>query len=74
MILPDQVWIHGAPAQLGEALDMVAREKGISIFQTTSTAGVAGVTTFVHPYVREDDLLNLPLPEGLRTFVNLSTS
>lgn len=67
-------WIHGAPAQLGEALDVVAREKGIAIFQTTSTAGATGVATFVHPYVREDDLLNLPLPKGLRTFVNLSTS
>ena len=67
-------WIHGAPAQLGEALGVVAREKGIAIFQTTSTAGAAGVTTFVHPYAREDDLLNLPLPEGLRTSVILSTS
>lgn len=69
-------WIHGAPAQLDEALDVVAREKGIAIFQTTSsTAGSAGgVATFVHPYAREDDLLSLPLPEGLRTFVNLSTT
>lgn len=67
-------WIHGAPAQLGEALDVIAREKGITIFQTTSTAGAVGVTTFVHPYAQEDDLLDLPLPEGLRTIVNLSTS
>lgn len=67
-------WIHGAPAQLGEALDVVAREKGITIFQTTSTAGAAGTATFVHPYAREEDLLNLPLPQGLQTFVNLSTS
>lgn len=67
-------WIHGAPPQLSEALDVVAREKGITIFQTTPIAGAAGVTTFVHPYAREDDLLNLPLPEGLRSFVNLSTS
>jgi acyl transferase domain-containing protein/SAM-dependent methyltransferase/NADP-dependent 3-hydroxy acid dehydrogenase YdfG len=67
-------WVHGAPAQLGEALDVVAREKGIAIFQTTSTAGAAGVATFVHPYAGEEDLLNLPLPKGLQTFVNLSTS
>ncbi|KAH7014517.1 uncharacterized protein B0I36DRAFT_299443 [Microdochium trichocladiopsis] len=69
-------WIHGAPGQLGEALDVVVREKGIAVFQTTSAASAAGVATatFVHPYAREDDLLGLPLPEGLRTFVNLSTS
>ncbi|KAK5657220.1 hypothetical protein OQA88_3278 [Cercophora sp. LCS_1] len=75
--LQGPVWIHGAPAQLDQAFDMVAREKGIVIFQTTSTAGAAaaGVTTFVHPFAREeDDLLNLPRPDGLRTFVNLSTS
>ncbi|EAQ87449.1 hypothetical protein CHGG_04068 [Chaetomium globosum CBS 148.51] len=67
-------WIHGAPVQLGEALEAVARKKGIAVFQTTSTAGATGVATFVHPYAREDDLLALPLPEGLRTFVDLSPS
>ncbi|KXJ95007.1 hypothetical protein Micbo1qcDRAFT_143263 [Microdochium bolleyi] len=69
-------WIHGAPAQLGDALNAVACEKDITIFQTTSsTAGAAGAaTTFVHPYAREDDLLSLPLPKGLRTLVDLSTS
>lgn len=72
--LQGPAWIHGAPADLDDALNVVARENGIAVFQTTSTMARKTATdvTFVHPYARESDLVNLQIPHDVQTFVNLS--
>ncbi|KAI0445800.1 hypothetical protein F4803DRAFT_108074 [Xylaria telfairii] len=63
-------WIHGAPADLSEAIDVVAREQGIAVFQTTSDMARAS-DNFIHPYASEGDLHDVR-PKGLQSFINLA--
>lgn len=64
-------WIHGAPQDLSDALELVASEKNISLFQTTSDLAKSSDTMFIHPFASKADLQNLR-PKGLQSFVNLA--
>ncbi|KAI5462039.1 hypothetical protein BGZ63DRAFT_463158 [Mariannaea sp. PMI_226] len=71
--LKGPVWIHGAPNALSEAIQAVARQHNIVVFQTTSGTAMASDVKFIHPYTNERDLHNA-LPEGLQSFYNLDRS
>ncbi|KAL4796631.1 hypothetical protein BDV19DRAFT_388136 [Aspergillus venezuelensis] len=63
-------WIHGAPNDLCEAIDLVAGEKGMAVFQSTSDIASSGSASFIHPYANKEDVQNI-LPESIETFVNI---
>ncbi|KAL4779879.1 KR domain-containing protein [Aspergillus varians] len=63
------MWVHGAPNDLSEAINMVAREQGVDMFQTSSD--MASDTNFIHPYGGEGDLQDI-CPKGLQSFVDLA--
>nr|UBX54524.1 polyketide synthase [Aspergillus sp.] len=67
------LWIHGAPDDIRESVDLVAREQGVSVFQTTSDIASSSHANFIHPYASEGDLQDV-LPKGLQGFVNLARS
>ncbi|POR35115.1 Polyketide synthase [Tolypocladium paradoxum] len=71
--LKGPTWIHGAPDDLDEAIDIVAREQSLAVFQTTSDMARASEANFIHPYVSERDLQDMR-PKGLQSFVNLERS
>lgn len=64
-------WIHGAPADISEAIDVVAREHDVAVFQTTSDLERASDVNFIHPYASEGDLHDIR-PKGLQSFINLA--
>ncbi|KAJ4293295.1 Polyketide synthase 19 [Kalmusia sp. IMI 367209] len=64
-------WIHGAPDDLTDAIDMVAREQGVYVFQTTSDLAKISDANFLHPYASEEEVQDLR-PKGLQSFVNLA--
>ncbi|RFU79335.1 polyketide synthase [Trichoderma arundinaceum] len=66
-------WIHGAPDDLSKAIDAIAREQGLTVFQTTSDVARISDVNFIHPFANEDDLRNIR-PKGLQSFINLSRS
>ena len=63
-------WIHGAPDDLSEAIDVVARERGVALSQTTSDMAGASNVNFIHPYASEADLQDI-CPKDLQSFVDL---
>ena len=67
------MWIHDAPDDLGKAIDVVACEQGVAVFQTTSDIAKTSNVNFIHPYVSEGDLQDLR-PKDLESFVNLARS
>ena len=69
--LKGPTWIHGAPDGLSEAIDVVAREQGVAVFQTTSDMARTSDVDFIHPYASEGDLQDIR-PKGLQSFVNLA--
>lgn len=69
--LKGPAWIHGAPNGLSAAIDVVAREQGIAVLQTTSDMARASDVIFIHPYASEGDLQDLH-PKCLQSFVNLA--
>jgi len=66
-------WIHGAPDELREVIDVVAREEGVTVFQTTSNLARASDPNFVHPYGNGQDLYEL-CPKELQSFLSLEDS
>jgi acyl transferase domain-containing protein len=66
-------WIHGAPDDLSEAIDVVAREQGVAVFQTTSDMARSSHVNFIHPYASEEDLQDIR-PKSLQSFVSLERS
>ncbi|KAK0123298.1 Polyketide synthase 19 [Cadophora gregata f. sp. sojae] len=66
-------WIHGAPNDLREALDFVAREQNVTIHQTQSDTSRIASVKFIHPYASEGDLQTIR-PKNIHTFVNLAYS
>ncbi|MCJ1287780.1 Polyketide synthase 19 [Xylographa opegraphella] len=64
-------WIHGAPSELSEAIDVIAREQGVTVFQTTSDMARTSDVKFIHPYASEGDLQEM-CSQGLQSFVNLA--
>ena len=66
-------WIHDVPEDLREVIDLVAREHGIAVFQTTSDMARTLDANFIHPYASEEDLQNIR-PKDLQNFVNLTRS
>ncbi|CAG8959745.1 hypothetical protein HYFRA_00001651 [Hymenoscyphus fraxineus] len=64
-------WIHGAPNYLTGVINLVARERGIAVFQTTSEMSRTTDSKFVHPYGSERDLEGI-YPRGLQNFVDLT--
>ncbi|KAL7945270.1 hypothetical protein V8C42DRAFT_357727 [Trichoderma barbatum] len=71
--LKELAWIHGAPDDLSEAIDAIAREQGLNVFQTTSDMARASDVKFIHPYASENHLRNI-WPKGLKSFINLARS
>ncbi|KAI1736364.1 hypothetical protein F4680DRAFT_265421 [Xylaria scruposa] len=69
--LKGPTWIHGAPNDLSAAIDVIAREQGLALLQTTSDLAKASDVRFVHPYAGEGDLQDIR-PKGLQSFVNLA--
>ncbi|KAI0455760.1 hypothetical protein F5B21DRAFT_180963 [Xylaria acuta] len=69
--LKGPAWIHGAPDGLSAAIDAVAREQGVAVFQTTSDMAKSSDANFIHPYASEGDLQDIR-PEGLQSFINLA--
>jgi NADP-dependent 3-hydroxy acid dehydrogenase YdfG len=62
-------WIHGAPVSLSRVLDLVAAERKITLYQTTSEIGHHDSVTFIHPYLTERDF-QLVRPVSVRTFIS----
>lgn len=69
--LSGATWIHGAPKDLRDAINTVASEQGITVFQTTSDLASSVDPSFIHPYASEGDVQNRR-PNDLQRFVNLS--
>ena len=70
--LKGPTWIHGAPGDLSEAIDVVAHEQGVTVFQTTSDRARSSDVKFVHPYASEGDLQDI-CPKGLQSFADLAS-
>jgi NAD(P)-dependent dehydrogenase (short-subunit alcohol dehydrogenase family) len=68
---PGSVWIHGVPQDLNDALQTVANEKKINLFQTTSDMEKSSDAEFIHPFASRADVLRL-CPKDLQRFVNLA--
>jgi SAM-dependent methyltransferase/NADP-dependent 3-hydroxy acid dehydrogenase YdfG len=67
-------WIHDAPDYLSKSINAIAREQGLTVFQTTSNvAQSSDVVNYIHPYASEDDLQNIR-PKILQRFINLTSS
>ncbi|KAL3957170.1 hypothetical protein ACCO45_007748 [Purpureocillium lilacinum] len=65
------VWIHGASHDLTEAIDDVAHEHGVAVFQTTSDLARSSDANFIHPYASKGALENVRTKD-LQSFVNLA--
>ncbi|KAL4881198.1 hypothetical protein BJY04DRAFT_218375 [Aspergillus karnatakaensis] len=62
-------WIHGAPNDLREAIDLVSSEKNAVVFQSTSDLASVGSASFIHPYANEEDVQDI-LARSFDVFVN----
>ncbi|TPX13570.1 uncharacterized protein E0L32_006041 [Thyridium curvatum] len=62
------LWIHGAPNDLAQSIDLVAQEQRLAVLQTTSEDDDTSGRTFIHPYASNPTLQSL-IPKGLRTFI-----
>ncbi|KAJ5443591.1 hybrid NRPS/PKS enzyme [Penicillium daleae] len=69
--LKGPTWIHGAPHDLREVIDVVAREQSVAVFQTTSDMAMTSDVNFIHPYANKEDLQDFR-PKGLQSFINLA--
>jgi SAM-dependent methyltransferase/NADP-dependent 3-hydroxy acid dehydrogenase YdfG len=66
-------WIHGAPDDLSKAIDALAQEQGLAVFQTTSEMARSSDINFIHPYASEESLQYIR-PKKLQSFINLARS
>ncbi|KAK2591733.1 Polyketide synthase 19 [Conoideocrella luteorostrata] len=66
-------WIHGAPDDLYEAINIVARKQSKAVLQTTSNMARASEANFIHPYASERDVQRMHL-RSLQRFVSLENS
>lgn len=69
--LEGPAWVHGAPDGLGEAIEVVARERDVAVLQTMSDITKTSDVGFVHPYAREADVRDIR-PKDLRSFISLA--
>ncbi|KAI0202391.1 acyl transferase domain-containing protein [Astrocystis sublimbata] len=69
--LEGSVWVHGAAEKIREAIDEVARDQGIAIYQSTSDRSRTSGVDFIHPYLREEDLQKMR-PGKAKSFINLA--
>ncbi|KAI0975861.1 hypothetical protein F4678DRAFT_484062 [Xylaria arbuscula] len=65
------VWVHNAHDSLRKAIDVVANDGGIAVFQTTSDLAKNSDVSFIHPYSNAEYLQKIH-PEDFRSFVNLA--
>ncbi|KAL4968119.1 uncharacterized protein BDV14DRAFT_197349 [Aspergillus stella-maris] len=70
--LKGPIWIHGAPNDLREVIDLVANERRLAVFQSTSDMASSESVSFIHPYANEEDV-HYFLTKRPETFVNIGS-